>query len=83
MVADADVPALLVHSPVAGRLPPHGARTICLDADWTAIASQPETPPQDVDVGPDHLAYVIYTSGSTGAPKGAMNTHRAICNRLL
>src|SRR6202022_5006199 len=32
---------------------------------------------------PDDLAYVIYTSGSTGQPKGAMNTHRGICNRLL
>jgi non-ribosomal peptide synthase protein (TIGR01720 family) len=29
------------------------------------------------------LAYVIYTSGSTGRPKGAMNTHRAVVNRLL
>jgi amino acid adenylation domain-containing protein len=29
------------------------------------------------------LAYVILTSGSTGAPKGAMNTHAGICNRLL
>ena len=26
---------------------------------------------------------MIYTSGSTGRPKGAMNTHRAIVNRLL
>jgi non-ribosomal peptide synthase protein (TIGR01720 family) len=26
---------------------------------------------------------VIYTSGSTGSPKGAINTHRGICNRLL
>jgi amino acid adenylation domain-containing protein/FkbM family methyltransferase len=32
---------------------------------------------------PDNLAYVLYTSGSTGTPKGAMNTHRAILNRLL
>ncbi|HVT17772.1 MAG TPA: non-ribosomal peptide synthase/polyketide synthase [Thermoanaerobaculia bacterium] len=32
---------------------------------------------------PDNLAYVIYTSGSTGRPKAAMNSHRAICNRLL
>jgi amino acid adenylation domain-containing protein/FkbM family methyltransferase len=34
-------------------------------------------------VGPDDLAYVLYTSGSTGVPKGAMNSHRAIVNRLL
>ncbi|MEM9291842.1 MAG: amino acid adenylation domain-containing protein [Acidobacteriota bacterium] len=31
----------------------------------------------------DNLAYMIYTSGSTGRPKGAMNSHRAIFNRLL
>jgi amino acid adenylation domain-containing protein len=31
----------------------------------------------------ENLAYVIYTSGSTGQPKGAMNTHRGIVNRLL
>jgi amino acid adenylation domain-containing protein len=31
----------------------------------------------------DQLAYVIFTSGSTGAPKGAMNTHAGIVNRLL
>jgi amino acid adenylation domain-containing protein len=30
-----------------------------------------------------NLAYVIYTSGSTGMPKGAMNEHRAVVNRLL
>ena len=29
-----------------------------------------------------HLAYVIYTSGSTGLPKGAMNEHRGVVNRL-
>jgi amino acid adenylation domain-containing protein len=29
-----------------------------------------------------HLAYVIYTSGSTGMPKGAMNEHRGVVNRL-
>ena len=28
------------------------------------------------------LAYVIYTSGSTGLPKGVMNEHRGVVNRL-
>ena len=31
---------------------------------------------------PEHLAYVIYTSGTTGRPKGVMNEHRAVVNRL-
>ncbi len=34
-------------------------------------------------LAPGHLAYVIYTSGSTGQPKGVMNEHRGIVNRLL
>ncbi|WP_394839059.1 amino acid adenylation domain-containing protein [Pendulispora rubella] len=37
----------------------------------------------DVAMPPSRLAYMIYTSGSTGLPKGAMNSHRGICNRLL
>ncbi len=31
---------------------------------------------------PDDPAYLIYTSGSTGEPKGAINSHRGIFNRL-
>ncbi|WP_338846004.1 amino acid adenylation domain-containing protein [Massilia sp. W12] len=31
---------------------------------------------------PRHLAYVIYTSGSTGQPKGTMNQHDGVANRL-
>src|SRR5262249_4119515 len=31
----------------------------------------------------EDLAYVIYTSGSSGKPKGAMNTHGGIVNRLM
>src|SRR5207247_5326031 len=48
------------------------------DAAWRQEA---ETPPA-VRVSPDQLAYVIYTSGSTGQPKGAMDSHRGIGNRL-
>ncbi|WP_146084124.1 non-ribosomal peptide synthetase, partial [Xanthomonas albilineans] len=35
------------------------------------------------DLTARHLAYVIYTSGSTGVPKGAMNAHRGVVNRLV
>src|ERR1041384_8091765 len=41
-----------------------------------------EENPRPVTSG-ENLAYIIYTSGSTGQPKGAMNTHGGIRNRLL
>jgi amino acid adenylation domain-containing protein/non-ribosomal peptide synthase protein (TIGR01720 family) len=36
-----------------------------------------------VSVSPDNLAYLLYTSGSTGEPKGVMNRHQGLLNRLL
>ena len=43
----------------------------------------PRPPDGGRPADPDNLAYVIYTSGSTGQPKGAMNAHRGVVNRLL
>ncbi len=84
MLNDAQPSILLTHQPIADRLPTHHAQTICLDHGLiaTTIAHQPITACPSHHGG-DHLAYMIYTSGSTGQPKGAMNTHRAIVNRLL
>ena len=53
--------------------------SICIDADWPKIASQPTTP-LEFTLEPEHLAYVIYTSGSTGKPKGVMISHRSALN---
>jgi amino acid adenylation domain-containing protein len=53
-----------------------------LDADREAIAAE-SSDPLPLTITPANLAYVIFTSGSTGAPKGAMNTHAGIANRLL
>ncbi|HVG20478.1 MAG TPA: amino acid adenylation domain-containing protein, partial [Blastocatellia bacterium] len=58
------------------------AEVVSLDADWPAIASYSDENPASL-LSDDNLAYVIYTSGTTGKPKGAMNTHGGIRNRLL
>ncbi|HEY8003625.1 MAG TPA: amino acid adenylation domain-containing protein, partial [Phenylobacterium sp.] len=44
---------------------------------------QPSTNPGRAELTPSNLAYVIYTSGSTGLPKGVMNEHRGVVNRLV
>jgi len=81
MLADARVPVLLTQRRLAGALPESGARPVLLDEAGAFAAERSER--LAAAAAPDNLAYVIYTSGSTGRPKGAMNTHRAIVNRLL
>jgi amino acid adenylation domain-containing protein len=82
MLDDARPPVILIQARLASLLPEHGGAVLRVDAEWEAIASEPnDAPPRD-GLTPRNLAYVIYTSGSTGRPKGAMNEHLGICNRL-
>ncbi len=76
-----DAPVCVTHRRHLERVPAGftGAR-LCLDRP---SAAAPEAAPDPVRVSPASPAYVIYTSGSTGAPKGAVNTHAGIRNRLL
>jgi hypothetical protein len=80
MMQDAAVPLLLTQESLAATLPPHRAKVICVDLDAAAVAPSGKSAGQPTA---ESLAYMIYTSGSTGRPKGALNTHRAIVNRLL
>lgn len=84
MLKDAAPRILLIEERLRAILPDTGAEVIALDSDWHRIASQPtgNLDPRLLGLSSDHLAYVIYTSGSTGQPKGAMNEHRALINRL-
>jgi amino acid adenylation domain-containing protein len=82
MFDDARPHLVLTQQRLLSRLPQHGTRIVCLDADWDQIGMQSEAA---IDSGlvPDNPAYVMYTSGSTGRPKGVVISHRAICNHTV
>ncbi|HEV8317836.1 MAG TPA: amino acid adenylation domain-containing protein, partial [Vicinamibacterales bacterium] len=80
-VADAQVAVVLTSTECAADVPPGAYAIEVVDAPDAAWRQEAQTAPA-VRVSPDQLAYVIYTSGSTGQPKGAMNSHRGIGNRL-
>ncbi|MBZ4423049.1 non-ribosomal peptide synthase/polyketide synthase, partial [Myxococcus sp. RHSTA-1-4] len=82
MLGDCAPAVLLTTRALRQRLPESSATTLYLDALPPEVASLPAHAP-DSGVQPQHLAYVIYTSGSTGLPKGAMNAHAGVANRLL
>ncbi|HEY5029336.1 MAG TPA: amino acid adenylation domain-containing protein, partial [Candidatus Angelobacter sp.] len=82
IVADSKAPVTLVQERWVKELPPDSGTLVKVDADWPQI-SQESQENLNVRMDLDNLAYVIYTSGSTGGPKGPMNTHGGILNRLL
>ncbi len=82
MLTDARVPVLLTQEKLLAKLSAHAGATVCLDRDWKHVAASSQESPA-IAVSPEQPAYIIYTSGSTGQPKGAINSHRGICNRLL
>ncbi|HLN65508.1 MAG TPA: amino acid adenylation domain-containing protein, partial [Symbiobacteriaceae bacterium] len=81
MLTDTGARVLLTQERLKGSLPApeDGGQTVCLDADWAAIARESAAPLESA-TGPEHIAYVIYTSGSTGKPKGVQVLHRGLTN---
>ncbi|EDT41451.1 amino acid adenylation domain protein [Burkholderia ambifaria MEX-5] len=82
MLADTATPLLLTQQNLLEHLGEPTLPVLCLDGAAAVLDAQPQHDP-NLLAHPDQLAYCIYTSGSTGQPKGAMNSHRAIVNRLL
>lgn len=85
MVCDAGAALLLTQEKLRKSLPVTDAKIVELDghkASWASLAAD-DLDAREVGLHPRNLAYVIYTSGSTGAPKGAMNEHHGVVNRLL
>ncbi|NUR26266.1 MAG: amino acid adenylation domain-containing protein, partial [Catenulispora sp.] len=80
MLADAEPVAVLTAEASRGVVPPTDRPVLVLDDDATWSDAPTTAPPPAAT--PDDPAYAIYTSGSTGQPKGALNGHRGIVNRL-
>ncbi|HEX6096257.1 MAG TPA: non-ribosomal peptide synthase/polyketide synthase [Thermoanaerobaculia bacterium] len=84
MFRDAEPKALLTQQALHQALPASDVQTLVLDSDELSakLAARPSTNPDVHGLTVRNLAYVIYTSGSTGMPKGVLNEHRGIVNRL-
>lgn len=82
MLHDTDAAVLLVQRNTPANLKTEAVEVLVLEGDGSAIGAEDNTNIES-GTGLDDMAYVIYTSGSTGQPKGVVNNHRGICNRLL
>ncbi|HHX4174627.1 TPA: AMP-binding protein, partial [Burkholderia contaminans] len=82
MIDHAQLRWLLTQQHLLDALPDTDAHVIVVDRDALDLDAAATSNPAPALNG-DNLAYMIYTSGSTGRPKGALNTHRAITNRIL
>ncbi|MFP2935023.1 AMP-binding protein, partial [Pyxidicoccus sp. 3LG] len=64
MLEDTAAPVILTQERLTSVLPPHDAKLLCLDTQWSTVAAQPTSRLAPL-AGPEALAYVIFTSGST------------------
>jgi amino acid adenylation domain-containing protein len=81
MIEDAQISMLLTSKHLCEETEISCKNNICIDVLFEKLSSI-DGENFSNDVSPEDIAYVIYTSGSTGIPKGVMNTHKGICNRL-
>src|SRR5215216_838270 len=82
MVRDAGVAVMLTEARWLEVATGSGGAVLSLERVAAQLATESKANvPSGVTA--ENLAYVIYTSGSTGQPKGAMNQHGAVRNRLL
>jgi amino acid adenylation domain-containing protein len=79
---DAGIRVLLTHERTRQTADTFGCEVVSIDGEWERISWESGEGGVRTTT-PENLIYVIYTSGSTGAPKGAMNVHNGLVNRLV
>lgn len=72
---------LLIHSANENRWHFPALTTVLLDNQNTCHHLPDHS--LKLSIGAQQVAYVIYTSGTTGQPKGVMNHHAGLYNRLI
>lgn len=83
MVADAGARVVLLQRRFLPRLADAAVTAIAVDSDhWVQCDEQAQLLLQTLQPARDDAAYVIYTSGSTGNPKGVINHHAGLFNRV-
>jgi amino acid adenylation domain-containing protein len=80
VLEDARAQVLITTRELSNGWPPPETRRILVGPEGNA--TEPAALDDDAGVTETDPAYVIYTSGSTGQPKGVVNSHRGIVNRL-
>ncbi len=80
MLADTHMSVVLTQAKLSDGLA--GCESAIVRVDALEALTQESTENLPPVALADNLAYLIYTSGSSGTPKGAMLSHRAICNRM-
>lgn len=78
MLEDAKPLVLLTQARLVAELPPHTAKVILIDNNFSNIPVTLHNPISGAK--PENLAYVIYTSGSTGRAKGVAIQHSSLVN---
>ncbi len=83
VLQNAQVSTVLVADYLLDKVSNTTAENIIIDQNLFNKISQKPTQNPTPKTTPQNSIYVIYTSGSTGQPKGVVNTHEALYNRLV
>ena len=80
MLEDTALRMVISHSNLKSIVPVREVQQLLIDTD--EVVSTQSCSRLLLSIEGESAAYIIYTSGSSGQPKGVINSHRGIVNRL-